>query len=128
MKFNPWLCRLACASIIFTARSGIAAEYQSFPSNSSHHHYKFVDLGTLGGLNSYFSSEGVGARVLNSHGVVAAYGDTSRRDPYAPSCWDVDCHLAHAFRWQGGIRTDLGAFPGNYNSAVTEINEQGWIV
>src|SRR6516225_5360474 len=76
------------------------------------HHYKFVDLGTLGGPNSYFSSAGFGAQIINGGGTIAGTGDTSSPDPYAPNCWDPDCYLAHAFRWRNGVPTDLGSLPG----------------
>jgi hypothetical protein len=81
----------------------------------------------LGGPNSYFSAGGFGNLVLNNGGKVAGFGDTSAPDPYAPNCFDADCLLAHAFRWQNGVLTDLGALPGVNSSAVSGINARGWI-
>jgi probable HAF family extracellular repeat protein len=89
-------------------------------------HYKFIDLGTFGGPASYFSEQGIGARVLNNHGDVAGYADTSTPDPSAPGCFNLDCFVSHAFRWHNGARIDLGAFFDS--SAVSAINERGWIV
>jgi probable HAF family extracellular repeat protein len=92
-----------------------------------HTRYKLIDLGTFGGPASYFSAAGLGARVLNNQGDVAGYADTSRPDPSAPNCFNLDCFLSHAFRWHDGVRTDLGAFPGDNSSAVSAINARGWI-
>jgi probable HAF family extracellular repeat protein len=92
-----------------------------------HHHYKFIDIGTLGGPHSYFSADGLGAQILTHQGTIAGYGDTPFPDPYAPNCVDVDCYLAHAFRWQHGEKTDLGSLPGTNGSAVSVINGRGSI-
>jgi len=104
----------------------LAAQAQK-EAKSEHQRYKFIDIGTLGGPASYSSAEGDGSLVVNNRGMVAAYGDTSAPDPYAPKCFDADCYLAHAFRWQNGVTTDLGALPGANNSANSGINERGWI-
>jgi len=93
-----------------------------------HRRYELVDIGTLGGPVSYFSASGFGAAILNNRGTVAGYGDTSAPDPNAPNnCFDLDCLLAHAFRWRDGVVTDLGALPGVTSSAVSAINEHDWI-
>lgn len=92
-----------------------------------HNRYKLIDLGTIGGPASYFSAAGLGARVLNNRGDVAGYADTATPDPSAPNCFNLDCFVSHAFRWQNGVRTDLGALPGDNSSAVSAINARGWI-
>jgi len=94
-------------------------------AEGQHHHYKFIDIGTLGGPNSYFSSAGFSAQVITNRGVIAGYGDTPSPDPFSPNCFDVDCYLAHAFVWEKDNRTDLGALPGVNNSAVTQISRAG---
>ena len=93
----------------------------------SHHQYKLIDIGTLGGPASYYSAQGVGSLILNERGAVAGYGDTPDPDPYFPNCFDNDCYLAHAFRFQDGVLTDLGALPGINNSAMSAINARGWV-
>ena len=105
---------------------GMPAQDNQSPDHK-HHQYKLIDIGTLGGPASYYSAAGFGSQVLNDQGTVAGYGDTSMPDPYAPNCWDEDCYLGRAFRWQKGVLTDLGALPGGYNSAVSAINARGWI-
>ena len=89
--------------------------------------YKLVDLGTLGGPHSYGSLNGDGFQLLNNSGVVAGFADLALPDPYAPLCFDPDCFQAHAFRWKDGVMTDLGALPGNNDSAASSINARGWI-
>ena len=106
----------------------LAAQDADTPlKKAQHHHYKFIDLGTLGGPVSYFSGGGIGNLLLNNRGVVAGYADTSTPDPYAPNCFNADCFLSHTFRWQNGVLTDLGALPGTNSSAASGINARGWV-
>ena len=95
--------------------------------------YRLVDLGTLGGPNSYqpFGYAGSGSFLteasLSSGGTFAGWADTATPDPYAP-CF-FDCFVDHAFQWKDGVRTDLGALPGapGLSSAVTSISPNGII-
>jgi probable HAF family extracellular repeat protein len=92
-----------------------------------HHHYKFIDLGTLGGPHSYGSPNGPGSRLINNAGVVASSADTTAQDPFAAFfCYVPDCMVAHAFRWRHGVMTDLGAVDDRYSSAVGSMNDRGW--
>lgn len=116
------LCVLTCVVM----QVATAQETQS-QTQDQHHQYKLVDIGTLGGPSSYYSVQGIGSRILNYQGTVASYGDTSAPDPYFPNCFDSDCYLAHAFRWRHGLLTDLGALPGDNNSAMNAINDRGWV-
>jgi probable HAF family extracellular repeat protein len=120
---------LVCGLAAFAGGTPLAAQGQGGPQaqDQKHHRYRFVDIGTLGGPASYYSAEYAGSLILNARGAVAGYGDTPFPDPYAPNCWDQDCYLAHAFRWQKGVLNDLGALPGTNNSAITGINARGWI-
>ena len=94
---------------------------------AGHHHYKFIDLGTLGGRHSYGSPNGFGSRLINRAGVVASSADTSAQDPLtAIFCFVPDCLVAHAFRWRDGVMSDLGAVNENYSSAVGSMNDRGW--
>lgn len=96
--------------------------------------YRLVDLGTLGGPNSYqpFGYEGTGLFLteasLSVSGAFAGWADTSIADPYAPNCF-FNCFVDHAFQWKDGVRTDLGALPGasGVSSAVTWISPNGLI-
>jgi hypothetical protein len=95
--------------------------------NPKHHHYRLIDLGTFGGPNTNFVTQGVGAQVLNHRGVVTGSADTSISDPNAPSCLSPDCFISHAFKWQRGLLTDLGALPGVNSSFGSWITANGLV-
>jgi probable HAF family extracellular repeat protein len=82
-----------------------------------HQHYRVVDLGTMGGPQSFLNEEGVpvfpNTRVLNRAGEVAAIGDTTTPDPFNPFCFGQDCDVIYAFRWEDGVQTNLGVLPQN---------------
>jgi hypothetical protein len=80
---------------------GLAAQDKQ---NHKHHHYKFIDLGTLGGPASHFSNGNDG--ILNSEGTAAGWAETSEPDPYPAFCFNPDCFVSHAFQSQNGVLTD----------------------
>jgi probable HAF family extracellular repeat protein len=100
-----------------------------------HHHYKLIDMGTLGGPQSYFSP-GSGndiaqySHVLNERGEVAGLANTPLPDPFPPFCFDLggDCFVTHAFEAHGSATlTDLGALASGVSSAATWISANGLI-
>jgi probable HAF family extracellular repeat protein len=106
----------------------------------THHHYQVIDIGTFGGPSSYFNDLNLGdtfnslccafygfAQVLNQHGTLVGWGETTTPDPYPGFCYTLDCFAAHAFQWQEGVKTDLGVLPGA-SSAAFWINSNGLIV
>jgi hypothetical protein len=52
-------------------------------ASATHHHYKLVDIGTLGGPISFLS--GPDAQILNNQGTFAAYANTRAANPN-PNC------------------------------------------
>jgi probable HAF family extracellular repeat protein len=55
-------------------------------------------------------------------------GWASSPDPHAPNfCFDLDCFVAHAFKWKNGVRTDLGLLPGGTSSQPNWISKSGLI-
>ena len=88
--------------------------------------YKLIDLGTLGGPDTYLPTGPPQFSLLNSRGVVVGSSATSAPDPYYPYCL-VDCYLAHTFQWKDGVLADLGALPGNNGSLAFGINDWGVI-
>jgi probable HAF family extracellular repeat protein len=95
---------------------------------AKHHQYKVIDLGTLGGPGSTVPGS---SHVLTAQGTVAGGADTPAANPN-PGCFNPitspDCSVQHAFHWQNGVLTDLGALPGGSNSFPFAISESGWEV
>ena len=75
-----------------------------------HPRYKLIDLGTLGGPASRLEGD---SKVLNNAGTVVGDADTSNPG------------VQHAFRWQNGVLTDLGALPGGNFSHPISLNDTG---
>jgi probable HAF family extracellular repeat protein len=91
---------------------------------AQHTRYKIIDLGTLGGTNSYQTAPG---RTVNNRGEIIAFSDTNVADPNAPNCLQSDCLISHAIKWREGAPTDLGALPGVNDSIPTWITANGLI-
>ena len=113
--------------------AGLAAQHGQGPHN--HHRYRLIDLGTLGGPSMYFcndlNSAGGACAILNNRGTVVSSADTSISNPNYPNvclvCPPSDPFIVHAFQWQDGSLTDLGALPGGYNSFANSISQNGLI-
>ena len=77
-----------------------------------HHHYKLIDLDTLGGPQSYsFFGD---AQSINKRGTAVGQSDTTNPhsnypnfNPYVGN-GSPDPFIQHAFRWENGALTDLG--------------------
>jgi probable HAF family extracellular repeat protein len=117
---------------------GLAAQQRAGEvRDAQHHRYKLVDIGTFGGPASYINAAFAlgAANQINERG--AAVGSSATSIPAAPDsnlgvCDGIDGDLPfvfHAFHWQNGALTDLGALPGENNSScATSINKSGEIV
>ena len=117
---------LTTALLTIVYALGVAAQ-QPLHQQVEVPHYKFVDLGTLGGPVSYPTASGASNLSLNNAGEIGGSADISTRDPFAPNCFNSDCFLSHTFLWKDGRLTDLGALPGETGSAASGINAAGWI-
>ena len=89
--------------------------------------YTLTDVGTLGGPQSFLNLPGYpitrqGA-VLGTADTTVADSDYPNFNPFIVSF--ADPYTLHAFTWQDGKLTDLGALPGNNSSAVFQINGSG---
>lgn len=104
---------------------GLAAQNRG-DNPPKHPHYQLIDLGTLGGPSS--STSDPPARVVNNRGVVVGGADTPAPNPNASNpcifC-NSDPLLSHAFQWQRGLLTDLGALPGANSSFASWVNDSG---
>jgi probable HAF family extracellular repeat protein len=123
----------ASYTITISSASTAAASAMIAPSSRENYtHYELIDLGTLGGPNSntalpFFN--GVVAPSLSHKGTFVGQADTSTPDPFSPNCFNFECYVSHAIKWEEGVRTDLGALPGpaGLSSAPTWISDNGLI-
>src|ERR1700694_1398544 len=93
--------------------------FQARPFAHEHTRYRLIDLGTFGGPDSVNNG---GSVIINSEGTVVGAADTPEKDPYAPACFDPECYVQHAFKWQHGAVIDLGVLPKGYSSYTNAIN------
>lgn len=119
--------KLSMRITALTFLAALAVPFQSAAQDEQdrrpkHHTYNLVDLGTLGGPNSYIESLPPES-IINLRGAVVAYADTSVVDPFCV----IDCFVNHAFVWKDGGRTDLGALAGGASSFASAINARGEI-
>jgi hypothetical protein len=111
---SMWMT-VVCLFALLAIPVRLAAQAQN-EAKSTHHRYKFVDIGTLGGPSS--SSFFGDAQSLNNRGTVIGQADTSTPDPNYPNfnpyigSGGPDPFIVHAFQWQDGLLVDLGALPG----------------
>jgi len=122
-------CTIALSLIALTAIP-IQLSAQDNSEKSNHQpRYKLIDLGTLGGPQSW--TYGESTRSLSSDGIVGGLADTATLDPNPiqnPYVVFNDGYLHHGFRWENGIKTDLGALPGFNSSSVFWIDDEGTAV
>jgi len=122
----------AIALLALAAASHLAARGQSPATENKrlHHHYKLVDMGTFGGLQSYVpeGADIANARFLNSRGLLVGSADTSSSDPFPDFCFVEDCLVAHAFMGKKSGKKDLGVLPGGASSNTNWITDNGLIV
>jgi probable HAF family extracellular repeat protein len=123
------LTAVGCLTLgaVLSAPQRSEAQSQSVPNqqNGSHHHYKLIDIGTLGGPNSSFGVGGYVTRTINAQGTAIAQGDTTIPDPY--SMVGFDFLVSHPLQLRNSVLTDLGALPGMNSSLASWINSQGWV-
>jgi probable HAF family extracellular repeat protein len=110
------------SSILITTLLVMAISTPVLAQDQQHHRYKLVVIGTFGGPNSYPFGEA--AIALSNNGAVDGQADTALPDPnygnFNPYVGQ-NPFLQHAFKWQNGTLTDLGALPGPNTSNA------GWI-
>jgi probable HAF family extracellular repeat protein len=105
-------------------------------NHAKHHRYKLVDLGTFGGPESFINAPANGGAGLNVRGTTVGGSATSvprPADSISFFCGGLDGSVPfvfHAFKWQDGEVTDLGALPpaATTCSNAQSVNESGAIV
>jgi probable HAF family extracellular repeat protein len=118
--------RLAGASGLLAAFA-LLAPMSAAASMTTAPSYTLTDVGTFGGPQAFINLPGV---PLTKQGAVLGTADTRVADAAFPNFnpFIVDAPdpvLVHAFAWQNGALTDLGALPGNNSSAVFQVNGRG---
>jgi uncharacterized membrane protein len=95
----------------------LAAQQQ----NAEHRrHYRLVDLGTLGGPQSFLGGVD-GTQNINKRGTVVGVADTSDSCSYHPGL------ISLAFRWQNEVLTPLAVLSNGCFSVPNWINAHGQI-
>jgi uncharacterized membrane protein len=99
-------------------------------------HYKLIDIGTFGGPASYINAAfaaGAPNQINNRGTVVGSAATDTPAPPNRQICGGIDGivpFIFHAFAWQNGELTDLGALgasPGIECSQADSINANGEI-
>jgi probable HAF family extracellular repeat protein len=119
-------CTVALSLIAATAIPLPLSAQDNRESSNSQPRFKLIDLGTLGGPQSW--TYGESTRSLSNDGIVGGLGDTAVLDPNPiqnPYVIFNDGYLHHGFRWENGVKTDLGALPGPNSSSVFWIDDNG---
>jgi len=132
VEFKTSATRLVLTLLTVSAPSvHIVAQTQEH-YHAQHHRYKFVELGTFGGPLNYLANEpsggGAAAGILNARGTIVSAADTSVPDPNYPNTCLVcpsDPLIFHAFRWHGGVLTDMGSLAGTNSSFANSVSESG---
>jgi probable HAF family extracellular repeat protein len=135
---------LICITALLVATLAIPVQLaaQQKQHHNKHHHYKFIDLGTFGGPQSWVDGAGEGpAPTLNNEGVVIGAANTPDSNPsysypcdfFSPSFLCAffgtpDPFVEHAFHFEDGALTDLGVLPGGSNSVAMWISTSGSVV
>jgi uncharacterized membrane protein len=130
MNSKTWTRIVALALFAAPAPTvSMAAQDNAKPDrHHKHHHYQLIDMGTLGGPNSYPPTLWPPPLNINSRGLAIGGADTSIPDPYAPNCFVGDCLVTHTITWRNGVQTDLGALPGVNSSFPAWVNDHGDVV
>jgi probable HAF family extracellular repeat protein len=84
-----------------------------------HHQYKLVDVGTLGGPNSYLN---YASTVGRTNGIFVGQADTptpapSDTNPF--NCFGPD--VMNAFKWEDGVLTNLHSLNGDQNCSQASL-------
>ena len=120
--------------VVGVIRPFASAQQPASETNSSHHRYRFVDLGTFGGPDSYVNAAfALGStHQISERGVVVGSAATNTPAPANKAiCGGPDGlvpYIFHAFEWRDGQVIDLGALPGIECSEATAINKKEEIV
>src|SRR5579872_1965121 len=107
-----------CIAASLFAALAVPVQLAAQGQTTTFRHYKLIDLGTFGGPASYINvqfAQGAPNQINNPGTAVGAAATTTPTPPPPPNkqiCGGVDGivpFIFHAFAWQNGELTDLGA-------------------
>jgi uncharacterized membrane protein len=116
----------ATAEVLAALATTLQLTAQNNPAGRQQPNYRLIDVGTFGGPNAYFYKGPPSFGFLNGSGINVGHAGTTVSDPY-PVCWNGDCVVYHAFRYDDGRLRDLGALTGTNSSIAVGINSLGVI-
>jgi probable HAF family extracellular repeat protein len=116
-----------CVGVVVAAALLLPAAGTAQADKAAANAFAIVDPGTFGGPQSFLDLPAV---PLTKEGALLGQAETTIADADYPNFNPFmvgfpDPVLLHAFEWQKGQLTDLGALPGNNSSAVFEVNGNG---
>ena len=111
--------------ITFAAFAASALSLSAQVPSQQHTRYRLIQIGTFGGPGSGYQGATL---IATNSGMVVGVADTSDADPNAPICFNHNCLVSHAWKWQDGVLTDLGVLPGGGSSYTNAINYRGLVV
>lgn len=121
MKLKIWNC-VSALTIFSWLAMPVFVIAQDNPSQE-HTQYKLLDLGTLGGPNSYLN---FASTVGRTSGIFVGQADTltpapSNTNPF--NCFDP--YVMNAFRWQDGVLANLHSLNGDENCSEATLIGMG---
>lgn len=122
MKCRSLMCISATALLAALAiPAQLSAQDQPTKQQpTKEHHYKLIDLGTLGGPQSILGGFD-GVQNINNRGTVVGVADTANSCSYHPGL------VSLAFQWHSGVRTPLAVLSNGCFSVPGWINARGQI-
>lgn len=128
-KSRKFVNKIALTLFAALALPIVSSAQQEGAQTTPHHHYKLVDLGTLGGPNSNVSAPGL--LILNNQGTVAAFANTAASNPnancFVPFNFFPDCFVEHPAVFHNGVLAQLDVLPGGANAQTAWVSASGLV-
>jgi probable HAF family extracellular repeat protein len=117
-----------CGALTAPSQTVAQSQPASHLENPKHHHYKLEVIPSLGGLetNFYHNLNNIG--VLSNHGAVSGgSADALMPERFPNYAWGDPGTTTHAYVWENGALTDLGAVDDTVSSYSAWISSNGII-
>lgn len=128
-----WMTAVCLLAALATPVWTTAQDNPSQAHKATHHKYRLVDIGTLGGPQGYINTQGNGGPYINDPGAVVGAAQTTTS--LSPQSNGYECfpgpNVNHAIRWQNGHTIELPTLsPSDQNCSGSNsmgINDTGSI-